>query len=343
MNLMPEAISSYGPQIDGLIAFISWIALPVLVLAELVLFGIILFGRTRKDRKAPYLAGIGWRQLKWIFIPVFGVVILDFLIDEKTNSAWAAVMRELPSEGMKVKITGSQFQWTFTYAGPDGVMGTQDDFKRLNELSVPVDSNVIFDLEAADMLHSFWVPALRLKQDAVPGRSIRRWFRAEKTGEYGIACAELCGAGHSLMAATLKVEPKDRFRAFMEGESRKAVAAAREAEAAEQRLAAQLAAAGAEEREAVMRGAKLAQEKGCLGCHSLDGSRVVGPTWKGMLGRTARLTDGRTIVTDEEYIVRSIRQPALEQQEGYPAGIMPDLHLTDGEIRDILKYLKTVQ
>lgn len=343
MNLMPEAISSYGPEIDALIAFISAIALPVLILAEAVLIGIVLFKRTPKDKKAPYLAGKGWRQLKWIFIPVFGVVVLDFLIDERTGAAWSAVMRELPSDGMKVKITGSQFQWTFTYAGADGLMGTADDIRRVNELTVPADSNVIFDLEAKDMLHSFWVPALRLKQDAVPGRSIRRWFRAEKTGAYGIACAELCGAGHSLMAATLKVEPKERFRAFMQDEDRKAEAAAKEAEAAERRLAAQLAAAGAEERESVMRGARLAQEKGCLGCHSTDGSRVVGPTWKGIYGRSETLSDGRTIRADDDYIVRSIREPALERQDGYPAGIMPDLHLGASEIRDLLKFLKTVK
>ena len=318
MGLMPENISSYGGEIDSLIRFISTIAAIVLFLAETVLLGILLFFRRPRNIKAPHIKGVGWRQLKWVLLPVACVVVLDLLIDLKTHKAWSAVMESLPSEGLKVRITGRQYQWSFAYPGPDGILGSGDDIVRTNDFVVPRDTNVIFELSAADVLHSFWVPSLRFKQDAVPGRIITRWFRALKEGSYAIACAELCGTGHSLMQATLHVVAPENFQ---------------------QELLSGLDKLPEEGGP----GPALLKSKGCSACHTLNGTKLVGPSYLGIFGRKTKLADGREIVADEDYLNRSIENPAADQVEGYPAGLMPKLPVTPDERKSIVDYLKTLR
>ncbi len=326
MYLLPENISSFGGEIDSLIGFISAIAAVVLFLAETALLGIVIFFRRKPGRSAPYIKGMGWRQMRWVLLPVAAVVVLDLLIDLKTHKAWNAVMQSLPSKGMRVRITGSQYRWSFAYPGADGLLGTADDIVRVNDFAVPVDSNVIFDLAAADMIHSFWVPSLRFKQDAVPGRIITRWFKAIKTGTYGIACAELCGVGHSDMKATLRVESREDFLRDLQSGVNSGGAEVR------------APAGGAENR-----GAELLNQKGCTACHTLDGSKLVGPSYKGIFGRKTKLADGREIVVDAAYLRRSIREPEVDQVAGFPAGLMPKLPLSDEEIHEVVEYLETLR
>jgi cytochrome c oxidase subunit 2 len=144
-------------------------------------------------------------------IPVIIVVLLDCFIDAKTHTTWVLIKGGTPKADQTVRIVAQQYYYSFTLAGADGELDTADDITTINELHVPVDANVIFELEAKDMLHSLWVPALRLKQDALPGRTITGWFNATTPGEYEIACAELCGVGHSAMRATLLVHTTDSF------------------------------------------------------------------------------------------------------------------------------------
>jgi len=318
MGLMPENISSFGGEIDSLIGYISAIAAVVLFLAEAILIGILLFFRKPREGKSPHIKGVGWRQLRWVLLPVACVVVLDFLIDLKTHKAWSAVMESLPSEGLKVRITGRQYQWSFAYPGPDGILGSGDDIVRTNDFVVPRDTNVIFELAAADVLHSFWVPSLRFKQDAVPGRIITRWFRALKEGSYTIACAELCGTGHSLMQARLRVVPPENFK---------------------NEMMAGLEQPSGEEGP----GLALLKAKGCTACHTLNGTKLVGPSYLGIFGRKTKLADGREIVADEEYLNRSIENPAADLVEGFPAGLMPKLPLTPEERATIVEYLKTLR
>lgn len=318
MGLMPENISSFGGEIDSLIGFISVIAIVVFILAEVILIGMLLFFRKRKNGKVPYIRGVGWRQLRWVLLPVVAVVVLDFLIDIKNHEAWSAVMQSLPSDGLKVRVTGRQYQWSFSYPGPDGILGTADDIVRNNDFVVPRDTNVIFELAAVDVLHSFWVPSLRFKQDAVPGRIITRWFRAIKEGSYPIACAELCGTGHSLMHATLHVVPPEKFQ---------------------EELVAGLTVLP----ENGGPGLALLKSKGCVACHTLNGTKLVGPSYLGIFGRKTKLADGREIIADEEYLNRSIENPSADVVEGFPQGLMPKLGLTAEERKAVVDYLKTLR
>jgi cytochrome c oxidase subunit 2 len=200
---------------DQLTLLITWLGLGCLLVAEgVLLYSLVRF--RRRDRGRPlYLTGEGWVQARWVLIPVLLVALLDFYIDAQNHGVWAQIKEHLPSAGESVRVVGRQFSWTFIYPGPDGRLDTDDDFQKVNELHVPVDTDVTFELQARDVVHSLWIPALRLKQDAVPGRTIRGWFRAQRTGRFDIACAEICGVGHSLMAARLEVHPEEEYRRWV--------------------------------------------------------------------------------------------------------------------------------
>jgi cytochrome c oxidase subunit 2 len=131
------------------------------------------------------------------------------------QSTWAEVKQGGPPGDVFYKVVGKQFNWEITYAGLDGKLGTDDDFTIDNDLHVPVNKVVRLDLEASDVIHSFFLPNLRVKQDTVPGRTIKMWFVVTQTGEYEIPCAELCGFGHSGMKGTLYVHSEDDFQKWL--------------------------------------------------------------------------------------------------------------------------------
>jgi cytochrome c oxidase subunit 2 len=153
--------------------------------------------------------------MRWVVIPLVFLVAADGFIDVRTHAVWVETKEMLPAADQVVRITGQQFLWTFTYPGRDGRLGTSDDFMVANELHVPVNENIVFDLEARDVLHSFSVPALRLKQDAVPGRTIRGWFKALVPGTYSIACSQICGVGHAGMGGKLVVQTKAEYEQWV--------------------------------------------------------------------------------------------------------------------------------
>ena len=130
----------------------------------------------------------------------------DLGIDYAQGSVWDEIKLHMPTDVKQtVRIEGQQFVWNFTHPGKDGQLDTADDIVLINQMTVPVNEKIRFELGSKDVLHSFWVPELRLKQDAVPGRIIAGWFAATKTGTYTIGCAELCGSGHTTMKAQLHV------------------------------------------------------------------------------------------------------------------------------------------
>lgn len=211
-DTLPQSISTFGGDIDHVIRFIWWFCVVWLVAAEgFVLYALVRF-RRRDGVRAAWLPADTMRANAWVLVPAALVLVCDVFIEKESAEAWAKVKLDLPPADVLVRITGRQFAWTFTYAGEDGLLGTSDDFESPGELHVPVGRVVRFQLEAADVVHSFWVPSMRLKQDAVPGRSIPGWFSATTEGTYTIACAELCGAAHSYMKSSLVVDSPEKYR-----------------------------------------------------------------------------------------------------------------------------------
>ncbi len=202
----PKSISTYGADVDGVIRSIYNIVMPWFILAQALFFFFIFTSRRKAGKKSSYIPADNFKTLLWVIIPVIIVFCFDISIEHMQSPVWEKIKINLPENpGMKVGVEGQQFKWNFTHPGRDKVLGTDDDVVEQSHLYVLVNQDVVFELTSKDVLHSFWLPNLRLKQDAVPGRNIKGWFNATEKGVYPIACAELCGVGHGDMMAWLHV------------------------------------------------------------------------------------------------------------------------------------------
>ncbi|MEK7787084.1 MAG: cytochrome c oxidase subunit II, partial [Chloroflexota bacterium] len=215
-----------------------------------------------------------------------------------------------------VQVTGVQFAWQVDYPAY-GITNAA-------EIVLPVDKRVKFEVTAkdTDVMHSFWIPAFRNKIDAVPGLTTVMYITPNKTGSFAedfnlrLQCAELCGTGHAAMSMPVRVVSQADFEAW---------------------VAAQ---AGPPD------GAQLAKAQGCVACHSLDGTVVVGPSWKGLFGKTETLADGSTVTVDEAYLKESILDPNAKIVSGFSPDIMLKdfgAKLTSDQIDAIVEYIKTVK
>jgi cytochrome c oxidase subunit 2 len=151
--------------------------------------------RDRPGRRALYTHGNTTLEIVWTIVPALILVVLTFL----SVPAWSKIKMSQPPTDFVVQVNAKQFNWQVFYPGPDGKFGTPDDKMFLDEMHVPVNKPVRVILKSQDVIHSFFVPSFRIKQDAVPGREIAAWFDATKPGKYEWPCAELCGFGHSGM------------------------------------------------------------------------------------------------------------------------------------------------
>jgi len=215
LSWLPENVSTYGGDIDSMISLIYYVvgAWFLLTYGAMILF-LILY-RRREGRRATYIAGERLGEAAWILVPCVIVLGLDLWMDFRGAEVWAKIMIRVPPSDLRVQVTAKQFNWEILYPGPDGQFGTEDDLLLENELHVPVNKVVAVVLKSKDVIHSFFLPHLRLKQDAVPGREIKAWFEATKPGQYEIPCAELCGFGHSGMKGWLHVHPAEEYQQWV--------------------------------------------------------------------------------------------------------------------------------
>lgn len=211
LKWLPENVSTYGKDIDFLFYLIYYItsATFILVAAAMVIF--LIKYRHRQGRKATYLHGNTTLEVVWTVATALIMVILAFM----SQPHWNKIKIQLPSSDYRIQVDGKQFNWIVTYPGPDKQFGTQDDLESENSLNVPVGQVVQVVLKSKDVIHSFFLPNFRLKQDAVPGHEIKVWFEATKTGTYEIACAELCGFGHYNMRGILTVHSPEGYQAWV--------------------------------------------------------------------------------------------------------------------------------
>lgn len=208
-RLLPESASTFGADIDWLFMLILAITGVVFVLVQLTLIVFIIRYRRRDGRKAEYTHGNQRLELVWTGATAVIVLVLAFL----SREVWFDIKDQsrFPEAGLELVVTGKQFEWNITYPGTDGVLGTADDVVSRNRLHMPVGVPVHIMLESEDVIHSFFVPEFRVKQDAVPGMRIPAWFEATRTGQFVIGCAELCGLGHYRMSGTVIVQTVEEF------------------------------------------------------------------------------------------------------------------------------------
>ena len=205
---LPENVSTYGRDIDWLFHLIYYITGITAILVFATMLAFLVMYRDRPGRRARYTHGNATLEIVWTVIPALILVILTFL----SVPAWSKIkMAAPPPSDFVLQVTAKQFNWQVTYPGPDGKFGTPDDKTLLDEMHVPVNKVVHVHLRSQDVIHSFFVPQFRMKQDAVPGREIVQWFEATKPGKYELPCAELCGFGHSGMRGWIYVHTPDEY------------------------------------------------------------------------------------------------------------------------------------
>ena len=211
----PENVSTFGNDVDGIFWLVFYITTVWFVITEGLIVYFIFRYRRRPGQKAVYVLGNTWSQLAWVLTPLAIVVVLDLIIDLRGADVWARVKLQRPPTDFVVQAVASQFNWQFIYPGADDKFGTEDDLTTDNELHIPVAKPIHVILKSKDVIHSFFLPHFRLKQDALPGREIPLWFEATTIGQYEIPCAELCGFGHSGMKGLLIVHSADEFRKWL--------------------------------------------------------------------------------------------------------------------------------
>jgi len=210
---LPDAGSTFAGPIDTMFLVILIITGIALVVVEVGVVTFVIRYRARPGRKAFYTHGSTRAEVIWTAIPAVTMVALGLV----SNHYWVLMKnaKSIPPNAIHIGVHGKQFEWQMRYAGADGKLGTDDDLEVRNQLHIPVNQPVAVELSAEDVIHSFFVPEFRVKQDAVPGMKIMAWFQATKTGEFEIGCAELCGMGHYKMRARVFVHTPEEYQAWL--------------------------------------------------------------------------------------------------------------------------------
>ena len=208
LQWLPEDVSTFGQDIDSLFYLIYYITGVTFILVTVLMIWFLIQYRHREGRRATYTHGNTTLEIIWTVIPAAIFITLSFM----SVATWARVKRSAPDSDFELGVTGKQFNWEIAYPGPDGKLGTEDDVKFDNDLHVPVNKVVRVHLTSRDVIHSFYLPNLRLRQDAVPGRTILVWFEATKPGKYELPCSQLCGFGHSGMKGWLYVHAPEEYQ-----------------------------------------------------------------------------------------------------------------------------------
>ena len=215
---LPENINEHGGVIDGLFMFILYLTGIIFVGTGLALFWFLWkYDAATNHQPSKYSHGSHRLEVIWSIIPA--ATLLFIAIYQMNAWADAKMRRPMQADGQEVppliEVTARQFEWRLRYAGADGIIGTPDDVHTVNDLHIPANQEVVIQLKSQDVLHSFFLPHMRVKQDAVPGMKQFIWFKANRTGRYDLVCAELCGWGHYKMRGRLFVDSPEKFNEWL--------------------------------------------------------------------------------------------------------------------------------
>tara|TARA_A100001037_G_scaffold299312_1_gene324667 strand:- start:63466 stop:64140 length:675 start_codon:yes stop_codon:yes gene_type:complete len=212
LDWLPENISLEGKEVDFFFYISYYLTNVAFILVAVTMVAFLIIYRQKPGKKAKYSHGNNTLEIIWTVVPT--VILLVFVL--MTQASWARLKYTPPSNpDVRVEVIGKQFNWVVVYPGPDKKFGTADDLKLDNQLNVPVNKQVLITLKGEDVIHSFFIPAVRLKQDILPGKEIPFWFTPIKTGKYEMPCAELCGVGHSGMNGELVVHTEESYRKWL--------------------------------------------------------------------------------------------------------------------------------
>lgn len=215
---LPRA-ATFAGDIDGLVVLVTWICGVWFFATQIMFFWLMWRFRARDGVKSQYITGKEPHLKRWINIPHFLILICDVVIIVAAVRVWVNIKQTLPPPDDTIRVRGQQWTWAFQHSGLDGKLDTPDDVWTSDTLHVAEGKTYHFVLESQDVLHSFFVPAFRLKQDAIPGRAITGWFKTSKTGTYDILCAEICGIGHGVMGGRIVIDTPEQHAAWVQQHS----------------------------------------------------------------------------------------------------------------------------
>jgi cytochrome c oxidase subunit 2 len=312
-----QQASSIAGKVDSVFIFILVLCVSFLVfITSTMVYFVIKYSRKRHP-KGEDIEGNTWLEIAWTVIPL--ILFMAMFFYGWTNFDY---MRKVPRDAMVITVTARQWVWSFTY--PNG--------KRTSELILALDKPVKLELRSLDVIHGFYVPAFRIKEDVVPGKDNYTWFAPTRVGSFDIECTVICGVGHANMLSKVIVVPVSEFESWYFGDndslpSGKSVARAQES--------------SKPQNPAIV----ILERESCLACHSLDGKVMVGPTFKNICGRAkVVIAKGkeREVPCDEAYLAKAIQSPMAEIVKGYPP-TMPYDPLKVADLKQVVDLIKSLR
>lgn len=304
--------SNFVEGVDNVFMLILGISFFFLIGLTIVMLYFIYKYNNKRNPVATQIEGSLKLEIIWTVIPVILVLLMFYY----GWSGWTP-MKNPPKDTFNIKVIARMWNFTFEY----------ENGKKTDTLFLPLNKAVKLELNSMDVVHGFYIPSYRVKEDIVPGRKKMSWFIPEKEGQYDLFCSEYCGLNHSYMITMVKVMPQKQFDAWYV-DTTKQVAAVTDSPAAS--------------------GQRIMKNIGCFACHTVDGSKLVGPSLKGVYGHAVTVITGgteREVTADDEYIKRSIYDPNADVVKGFNKGLMLSYkgQLKDEDVAQIIEYLKTLK
>ncbi|OFX27554.1 MAG: cytochrome c oxidase subunit II [Bacteroidetes bacterium GWA2_31_9b] len=308
---MYSNLSNFSEGVDSTFVIIFSIIAIFLVGLTCTLIYFLIRYREKKNPVPTQIKGNVWLEIIWVIIPIVLVMGMFYY----GWMAWIPMLSKAPADAIEIKTTAQMWSWRFEY----------ENGKKTDSLIIPVGRPVVLKMISPDVIHSLYIPAFRIKRDIVPGRIVEMWFEANKEGSYDLFCAEYCGLQHSFMTTSVNVLSQDKYDNWYIDTTE---------------IIQIMVTPGAA-------GLKLIKDNGCIACHSLDGSKLVGPSYKNIFGHEVEVsTNGinRALLVDAEYIKNSIYNPDDDIVKGFRKGLMRSYknELTDKDIEQITIYIKTL-
>jgi len=308
-GLFPAQASTQAVYIDQLFQIhIKLISFLFSLIVVILFYSLIVFRKKKGETgDGAYITGNTNLEIIWTVIPIMIVIYLAYV-----GAYTLGEVRQIDQSALQVKVTAGQWYWQFAY--PDYSIST-------NELYLPLNRQVDLQMTSKDVIHSFWVPEFRVKQDIVPGQTTELRITPTIAGDYKVRCAELCGASHAYMEGLVRVVNQVDFDAWVKTQQSTAV------------------------QDPVLRGQQLVNQYGCTTCHSQDGSQKIGPTWLHLADSKVPLAGGKSVTADKAYLVSSILEPNLDVVKGFPSSVMPSFKdtLDQTQVEAIVAFIQSLK
>ncbi|MFT4605487.1 MAG: cytochrome c oxidase subunit 2 [Rhodothermales bacterium] len=302
---LPEAASTIAPEVDALFYFVYWISVAFFV----GVVGFMIYFALKYRRKDPSYVPPAYHQHPLLETASIVIPTILCLIVFTWGFKVFVKMYAAPPDSYEITVRAKQWYWEYEY--DNGVVVP-------NEVHVPIGRPIKLNMSSMDVIHSYFIPAFRVKHDVLPNRYTSIWFQVDEAGEFQVYCTEYCGTSHSAMLGTLVAQPEAEFQRWLGDQNA--------------------------DRPPEELGEALFAQYNCSACHSIDGSRGVGPTFQGLYQAERRFEDGTSAVADDNYLRESILVPSAHIVESYPPAMPPSYSSMNArELDGLIAYIKTLQ